>query len=464
MENTPAKHLPADLLGEAEAPRAASVMEKPPALPPPEGKLSLWRHIAISSFWFGNNLHWGALGMIIIPSQATRLANAFGQTGGRITEGEITGWTIGLGAIVGALVPPIVGAFSDRCTGSMGRRRPFVIAGTLINVVALACFYMAFTQKTLAGYILGWMLIGLGNNIATGAFSGIIPDVVPRTERGLASSWMATMQQLGTIGGFVVGGFLMSKDREQDLLAVTLIAVVLAVVTMITVAGTPERRLPRAEPFRLSELKECFWISPREHPDFAWVWITRAFFTTGWWLIQPILLYFMRDVIRAEDPAGAVAVLGGVVLVGAIPTGIAGGVLSDRWGRKRIIFIAALVMAATCLLFTALTFIPVESRMVAVYVVAILWGFGYGAYLSVDWALGTDVLPNPDDAGKDMGVWHLSMVIPQSLAAPAAGLMLKPFAQPGAGYSTGGYVLLFAVACVFMFLCGALIFNVKKAR
>ena len=63
--------------------------------------------------------------------------------------------------------------------------------------IALLLFFLAFRQQSLIGYIAAWMLIGLGNNIAVGAFSGIIPDVVPRAERGLASSLMATMQQLG---------------------------------------------------------------------------------------------------------------------------------------------------------------------------------------------------------------------------------------------------------------------------
>lgn len=437
--------------------------EPHPSLPPdqgPAGKLGLWHHFAISSFWFANNLHWGALAMIILPSQGTRLSPFVGMR-----EAEITGWTIGLGAIVGALVPPIVGAYSDRCTAAMGRRRPYVIGGTVINVLALLLFYMAFAAHSLPGYIAAWMLVGLGNNIAVGAFSGIIPDVVPKQERGLASSWMATMQQVGTIGGFILGGLLMTSGREKDLLAISVICIALAVITALTVVGTPERRLPHAEPFRWSELKDCFWIDPRQHPDFGWVWITRAFFTMGWWLIQPILLYFMRDVVKSTDPAGAVSLLGGIVLIGAVPTGIAGGILSDRFGRKRIIFIAAMVMAVTCLLFTAIELFPVAQRTVAVYVVAVLWGFGYGAYLSVDWALGTDVLPNPDHAGKDMGVWHLSMVIPQTFAAPMAGLLLSPFARSGqVGYTFGGYALVFSLACVFMFLCGALIFKVKKAH
>jgi len=427
---------------------------------PQQEKLPIRQHLALSSFWFAVNLHWGALGMIIVPSQATRLAPFAGMT-----EAEVSGWTIGMGALVGAVVPPIAGALSDRCTAGMGRRRPYVIAGSAINVVALLLFYLAFQAHSLIGYIAAWMLIGLGNNIATGAFSGIIPDLVPARERGLASSMMATMQQLGTIGGFIVGGVLMTQGREQDLLALTSIAAAVAVITLLTVVGTPERRLTHAEPFRWSELKECFWIDPRQHPDFGWVWITRAFFTTGWWLIQPILLYFMRDVIQAKEPASAVSILGGIVLLGAIPTGIGGGILSDRFGRKRIVWLAGMVMAVTCLLFAGLGMLPLEMRLGAIYAVAILWGFGYGAYVSVDWALGTDVLPNPDEAGKDMGVWHLSMVIPQSIAAPAAGLLLRPFVmQGGVGYRPEGYALVFLSACVFMFLCGALIFRVKKAR
>jgi MFS family permease len=453
-------HLPGDTLGEAESPMVPDNAHPEPGAP--KGKLGLWRHLAISSFWFANNLHWGALGMIIIPSQGTRLEPFI-----HMKEAEITGWTIGMGAIVGTLVPPIVGALSDRCTSPLGRRRPYVIWGTVINLIGLALFYLGFINHNLATYIAGWMVVGLGNNIAVGAFSGIIPDVVPANERGMASSWMATQQQLGTIGGFLLGAMVLSKGRENDLLAITVIGVVLAAITAVTVAGTPERRLTESTKFGWTkqEILECFWIDPRKHPDFGWVWLTRAFFTMGWWLIQPILLYFMRDVVQSKDPAQAVSLLGAIVLVGAIPTGIAGGLISDRFGRKRIIFIAGMVMAVACLGFTAVGFLPVESRTMAVYTVAVLWGFGYGAYLSVDWALGTEVLPNPDHAGKDMGVWHLSMVVPQTFAAPLAGLMLNPFSSPGVvGYKFGGYALVFGVACVFMFLCGALIFRVKKGR
>lgn len=435
-------------MSEASVPRA------------PQRKLSVPQHLALSSFWFAVNLHWGALMLIIVPSQATRLAPALGMD-----KAAISGWTIGLGALVAAVVPPVVGAVSDRCRLALGKRRPFVLGGALINVLALLLFYLAFHLQSFPGYVGAWLLMNLGNNIATGAYSGIIPDVVPTSERGLASGFMAAMQQLGMIGGFAIGMVLMGSHPPRDFAAIGVIAGVMSVVTAITVLGTAERRLEQAEPFRLADLKACFWVDPREHPDFAWVWVQRACFTLGWYLIQENLLFFMQDVVHAQNAVMAFGLLAIIVLLGAVPTGLLGGALSDRFGRKRIIFTAAAVMGVVSVLFAFMPFVPQEVRLRVVYGFGVLWGFGYGAYISVDWALGTDVLPNPEDAGKDMGVWHLSMTIPQSIAGPAAALLLRPFALAGGqSYHPEGFSLLFAVAGVFMFTCAVLIFKVKKAR
>lgn len=436
-----------DLAGPAEA---------PPTPAAPGRKLGFWQHLAISVFWFAINLHWGAYLLLIIPSQAERMAPFL-----HMKKGDISGWTIGLGALVGALVPPIIGLLSDRCTSRMGRRRPFVITGTLINVVALGLFYLAFVQKSFIGYVLAYLLVNFGNNVATAAFSGIIPDLVPRSERGYASGMMAVMQQVGTIGGFVVGGALLPR---YDGLATLLIALVLAVVSAVTVIYTREVPISGAEPFRWSELKDCFWVSPREYPDFAWVWVQRALFTLGWNMIQSTLFFFVGDVIGVRPANATFSILGAIVLVGAIPTGLVGGSISDRVGRKPIIFAAGMAMAITGVAFATLGTVPPGMRLPILYVLGILWGFGYGAYISVDWALGTDVLPNPDAHGKDMGVWHLSMTLPMSLAAPIAAALLSPFALADESYRASGYSLVYVIASALLALCAVLVYRVKKVR
>jgi hypothetical protein len=50
----------------------------------------------------------------------------------------------------------------------------------------------------------------------------------------------------------------------------------------------------------------------------------------------------------------------------------------------------------------------------------------FGIYVGVDLALVVDVLPNPDDAGKDLGVMNIANALPQS-AAPALGAALLAF-------------------------------------
>src|SRR5207253_5627533 len=134
----------------------------------------------LSAFWFANNLHWAALAAVMIESQSERFA--FAHPGG-LDKARITGLVIAVGSIIGAITPPLAGALSDRSLSPMGRRRPFVIAGTVINVLGLYLAWLAFTHLSLVGYILSYLVIQLGNNIAIGAYSGIIPDVVPEDQR-----------------------------------------------------------------------------------------------------------------------------------------------------------------------------------------------------------------------------------------------------------------------------------------
>jgi len=110
----------------------------------------------------------------------------------------------------------------------------------------------------------------------------------------------------------------------------------------------------------------------------------------------------------------------------------------------------------------------------AAYVLGGFFGLAYGAYYSVDWALGCDVLPNKElDAAKDMGIWHVAMVLPQSVALPIAGIVLERMGKtmlpnsagvPTAHYSAAGYTAIFCLAAVY-FIAGALFLrNVRGVR
>jgi len=99
-----------------------------------------------------------------------------------------------------------------------------------------------------------------------------------------------------------------------------------------------------------------------------------------------------------------------------------------------------------------------------VFYCGIGFGIGYGIYQAVDWALGTDVLPGGDEsAAKDLGVWHIALVLPQSLATVLAGELLT--ATAAAGMSAGTrYSLVFAMSIFYFILGTILVRNVRGAR
>ena len=422
-----------------------------PRLPPK-------RLFAMSAFWLGTNLLWGAWLMIIVPSQIKRIdPRSYAQS-----EGFLLGW----GAIPAVIVPIVVGALSDRCRSRMGRRRPYIVAGVLVNIAGLGLAYLAGLHALLWLYFVAYLVVQVGNNIATGAYSGVIPDLVPMEQRGEASGWMAAMSQMGTLLGAFSAGILV----DRGMLGVAYLVIVLAILisAATTVLGTPEPTYPTLPPINWKIFLKGLWIDPRRHPNFAWVWITRALVVMGLWTVQQYLQYYLSDRLGSANPERDASFILAIGLVSATISGILGGKISDHVGRRPVVYVANGFIAAVAVLFACV------HTLEAAYVLGGFFGLAYGAYYSVDWALGCDVLPNKElDAAKDMGIWHVAMVLPQSVALPIAGIVLERMGKtmlpnsagvPTAHYSAAGYTAIFCLAAVY-FIAGALFLrNVRGVR
>lgn len=418
---------------------------------PYEGtKLSPRTNLSLAAFWFGSNVMWTALLLVIIPKHMELMMGA--------KASAYNGLIVGIGAIFALVVPLIVGPLSDRCQKRWGRRRPFIASGGVLNLIGIGVLYAGYTSLSFVVYLSGYILIQLGNNIATGAYSGLIPDLVPEDQRGVASGYMGMLTQLGSALG-AIACIILIKDTDFSKIFLFL-AAALTLSAAFTLFGIRENCLAQPLPKQsLGEYVKSLWIDPKQHPDFAWVWITRAMVMLGFYTVQPNIQYYLRDVVGLADPAKDAGILFLCVLIAATITGLLGGWLSDRMGRKRIVYIANSMMAVTAVAFPFCRTYPVAVA------VAVVFGLGYGAYVSVDWALGTDVLPNKHDAGKDMAVWHVAMTLPQSIAAPIAGSLLYAMGTTNVNgvshYTLNGYYAIFGMAAVFLALGAYWLRNVR---
>lgn len=414
-------------------------------------RLSTRQLFEISMLWFAINLHWGALLTVLLPGQVAALRPE--------TQAQTLGLVLGLGALVALVVTPVAGALSDRCASRFGRRRPFIGVGAVINGAGLLVMALAFEATSLPGYIGGFLLVQLGNNLIGGAYAGFIPDRVAESQRGEASGWMAAMTQLGMVGGALLGGALVSSGHGTacyGAVAATLLG--LALATCVRVHETPLS--PPPPPASITRLLGDMWIDPRQHPDFAWVWATRFLAVFGIWMVQPYLLYYLRDVIGVADPAMQTGVMMAVMLVGATFTGWLAGLWSDRLGRKLLVYAANGTLALAMLLLLT------STSLSFTLCVGVIFGLGYGAYYGVEWALVCDVLPDQENAGRYLGVWNVAMVLPQTVAPLVAGALLSGM---GGGADTGhyarvGFSAVFVTSATIMAIAALLLRKVRGVR
>jgi MFS family permease len=387
----------------------------------------------LNLLWLGLNFQTAALAPIVIPLQTTGLITR-GAVGSP-EQARFIGLLGALGALVALGVQPLVGALSDRTRGPLGRRRPHVAWGTL---VAIAGALLAGLAAGPVAFLLGYLVLQVGNNAVTAAFQALLPDLVGPEQRGSASGWLGLMTIVGSAASL---GVAFEVTRSLVLFYVGG-AVVLGMSALATVALVREPAEPQEPPRTLRS-----WLQAWRHPAFVRVFTARVFVMLGFNLFMTFIEYYFARVARISNFVGATTGVALLALATAVVSAYALGGLSDRWGRVRLAASASAVMAAAAISFQFLT--PTTP----LWPLALLFGLGYGGYMSVDWALAVDALPSRLSVGRDLGIWSLASTVP-GIAAPALGGLVVS-AGAALGSVDAGYQAVFALAAV-LFAAGTI--------
>jgi Na+/melibiose symporter-like transporter len=416
-------------------------------------RVSTRRHVLVSLLWFALYAQWMTVVPVMVPDQVTTMLGHDAAN----KEG-VTGTIIAAGAAVALLVAPLAGALSDRLRATRGRRRPFLLGGVLGSCIGLLLMIPFGPGSSLWLYLLAVLNLQLWWNIVAGPYAGLIPDVVPESGRAAASGWLNIMSVLGTIAGNVVMAAMYASGGPAAAVAV-FIAITLACAAL-TIGGVREPPSAGAgQPFRFGAFVRSFWLDPRAHENFYWVLVTRLLANMGVWSIFAFLLFYLQDVIGVQEPQNVLPLLLGVGALVAIPASVAGVRAAQRHGLVPVVRWASWVMATAAAAYVAIAFAP---HLALVVPVVIVFGAGWSAYQAVDWALAIAVLPSGADAGKDMGIWHVSMVLPQIVGPVSAGWLISWLSAAASGRVA--YTAAFGVAAAWFILAAALVARVRLAN
>jgi MFS family permease len=405
------------------------------------------RHTALSAFWFGSNFLWIPLTTVLVQSQVDAVVPKGSQNGA-------IGFAIGIGGFLAMTVPPLVGAWSDRLNTRFGRRRPIMVAGTLLTIPGLI---LLMTAGSYPQIVVGYAIVQFFFNAAGAAYAGIIPDVVPAQQFGKASGFLATMTQLGIGGGLGVTS-LMGSARAIYLI---FIAVILLTLIPTIWAARNEGLAPVAtHPRRSMGAAIREFLRPLHEGDFAWVVFTRLMISAGITAVLYNLHNFFRDVVLAPgtNPDSFTSNWLLVVVLTALPFGFFGGLLSDRWHRRKaFVYLSGGAQAFVAIVFIA--FYPTAIPLV--FALGVAYGVGYGLYFAVDWALACDTLPDKNQSAKDMGLFHIALTMPQAIIPFFGGPLIDYLNGP---HGNGGYRIVFSSAVVFLFVGTVLVSRIKSVR
>jgi len=336
-----------------------------------------------------------------------------------------SGLVLGVGGLAGIVAGPLVGAISDRSHSTRGRRRPWALVG-----VWLAAVFLVLTGFAEGPWLVGacWVGVSIGVSVASAAFTALIADQLPPSQRGAASSAVGSSQAVG----IVLGVGLVVLLGLSVLAGYLLLAAVIAVVGSLTALLLPDppaaaSDLPPRTRVRLASLRDR---------DFAWMLSGRLVANIGNALGTALFLFFLLHGLHqphaeAQDNLLLLIVVYTLfVVVASVFTGI----LSDRTGRRRGLTVAATFVQAAS--GVVIVLVPTfEMTMVA----AALMGLGYGAFSTVGLAFATDLLPDEQDHARDLGIVNVTA---------ALGQLIGPVVGAGLVALVGGFWLVFLMAAV----------------
>ena len=310
---------------------------------------------------------------------------------------------------------------------------------------------IAAVTPTVAVVLVGWCIAQLFLNALLAALVAVLPDQVPTAQRGMVSGVLGVCLPIASVSGtFLVQ--LFTSNQLVIFLAPCVIGGFFVVLFALTLN---DRRLAKADrpAFSLREFAGTFYVNPRKSPDFAWAFASRFMLVLAYAFLSTYQAYYLLDKIGSvEADVPQQVFLGTLTQAGVIvAASLIGGRLSDRTGRRKIF-----VLTASIVYGLAMFVIAIASTFNGFLVGMAIAGLGFGVYMAVNLALVVDVLPDKDNAAKDLGVFNIAAALPSSIAPAIAPAILA--------IGHGSYSVLYAVAGTCAIIGGAAILPVKRVR
>jgi MFS family permease len=355
---------------------------------------------------------------------------------------SVMGLVVSIGSFAAMISNPVAGAISDRTRLKFGRRRTWILVGSLLGGASVLGIGLA---KEVWQVVLLWSCTQIFINFALSANNALIAEQVEVTKRGSISGILGSITSVAAVIGIVlVNAVGQSQMVKWSVIAIIPVVFAVIAISMIRDSGAIKLEKTKNEKLSLSKVIP----SPRKHPDFAYAWLARFLV-----LFVPSMGTFMslfmlqRFNLSAEELGSKVVLLTAMSTIMTFLFSVVGGFVSDYFKRQKPFVIGAGVLMGLSLIIQGFT-----SNFTVFIILGIVSAIGSGVFYAVDMALLTRVLPNKEDAAKDLGILNIANTLPSVIVPAIMPLLLN----------LGGYEVAFSFVGIIAILGAVAVLKVPE--
>lgn len=349
--------------------------------------------------------------------------------------------------IVATIANIIEGALSDRTVSRFGKRNPWIVLGMITTII---CFLFLTKVTTIRGIIINWSLFQVALNMMVAPVVAFIADKAPKKYRGSISAFYGVGMNIGTpVGTMIASQYLTNISGG---IYVFIVLEVVCTLLGLFLVGDGSNKGEKTEKLRGSELLEAF-IFPihGDIKDFYLAVFGKLLFISAEFIVTGYQLYIFVDYMKLSSASAThnLSIMSVILLITGVAFAIIGGPMADKFHSLKL-----LVAVSTVVMGIGVAIPAIDPAPWTMFVYAALSGAAMGMYNSVDQALNVTVLPNPNNAAKDLGIVNLANSLGQVFGPIVASAII----------GAAGYRMIFPAAGIMCLVGAVLILMIKKVH
>ena len=317
---------------------------------------------------------------------------------------------------------PIIGHISDRTRTRWGRRRPFLLFGSIPFAAAFVMLWWRPPIDSQIGlaiyYAIAYLVFDTSATFAYMPYFALTPELTTDyDERTALTSYRMFFSIFGSLIAFTLPLMIIGGFRPANADRVLIMGIIFAVTSMIplllTFVGTREREhnMELSRPGLLSSLRAAYKNRPFVFGAviflFTWVCIS---------ILETTLLFFLKYIVERESQSD---VLMGSIFISAIIALPFWEYVSRRWDKRRAYIYGVAFWAVVQIVLITLT--P-ATTLGLLFGLCILAGIGVGAAHVLPWSIIPDAIEwdEYETGERHEGMFYSLVTLTQKIASAVA--------------------------------------------